>query len=259
MREFEIRAFMHGVDFETLPTRAEVEWWRRRIRLGAPSDPRHVCDYLVRGLAFDLRKVARKIDPSVERASIEIYASDHGAEVFTTGRSIEFDCNQVHLDTTGVEPSYQGRGYGVALARNAFRLARHLGFARLGVTAIDVGSYVWAKSGFLPTAESWEEGNSKQRIAECLERIDELTWSDKAKVYQELSSSDPTTLWMISDFGELVRSTRNRNSRLPLGKVLLTESGASWYGTLEFYRDDGGPSDSHLHRARAYLGLDEDE
>lgn len=205
--------------------------------------PKDICDKLVVGLPVSANYKIAAINPARDYICVEITGSDDSGVVFLTARSIEFQERQLHLNRTEVRANLQGYGYGTTLARNCYCLARTLGLERLGVTALDGGSYVWARSGFLPTPEAWNNSPCKQRIAGHMEQV-----PDRRSV-----------VWAISGLQQKVRSMRDPRVEIPLGRALLTESGASWKGTLEFFENDRNTKEHHLTRARAYLKLCADE
>lgn len=140
------------------------------------------------------------------------------------------------------------------MARNTIRLAKQLNLKRVGVSAIDTGSYVWARAGFLPEVESWQSDNCLGKILRVLESIDGIDWRFREQIYARLHPDRPEGIWFISDLREVVPSTVKPGSHLPIAKVLLIESEASWRGHLELQTEDGRPT-RHFNRASDYLGL----
>lgn len=125
--------------------------------------------------------------------------------------------------------------------------------ARLSLKAIDVGSYLWARMGFLATEESWKEANCRGKIPNAIGEVRDLHWRVKEDLYEIVGADDPIGLWDIADQQKIVNSIKVVGLRRPLGEILLIESEATWRGTLEFFRDGQDDRSPHLERLENYL------
>lgn len=249
------RLFREQVDVICPISQSEVDWWFDRFEVeGRQRSPKDMCSSLSTGLEyFHLFKLL-VIDRRRNRTTLRIEGKTADAKVYAAERSVEFSSLALSQDFLEIEPPFRGKGIGTILARNCHEVARELRLARLLVTAVDIGSYVWARAGFLPTAESWQSNNCLGQILSCLDLISDLGWRDRNLIYSRLKPEDPEGLWFVSDLLDVVTSPYPPHAKLPLGKILLIDSKATWRGELLFETDDGELT-PHVLRARDYLGL----
>lgn len=252
--ELRKRIFSNQVNVRCQIGDTEIKWWLNRFGTKVRHKPKGICASLSAGSncvhQFDLLKVDRARD----MATVRIEAKYENVAVYAAERSFEFNLSALSQDFLEVEPDFQGKGIGSALARNCHAVAKDLKLEKLMVTAVDTGSYVWARAGFLPTAGEWNSDKCLGQILKCLSGIEDLHWRSRELIYERLTGNDPEELWFVSDLTEIVTSPYPPHNRLTLGKVLLIESRASWRGELVFHSSDGQIS-PHLNRAKDYLKL----
>ena len=109
----------------------------------------------------------------------------------------------------------QGGSIAKTVLKDSFKLYDELGVSRVELEAnIDVGSYAWAKYGFLPTDKAWAQLRVK-----LSERIESLSVPRDVEdmLLALIESDDPRTIWLIADS--------------PYGKDLLLS--ASWDGYID--------------------------
>ncbi|WP_163006037.1 hypothetical protein [Methylobacterium brachiatum] len=232
---------------------AKILWWERA--LGSRGVwPDLLCRYLSHGVPFRKTYEVTLIDPAKGHARIEIWGYDEaGRRVLKAGRSVEFDTGQVHLNKLEIVLEHQGKLHGRFLLRNAYVLAKALGFGRLALSAMDNGSYVWARAGFYPWEDTWNDpgdGQLRDTLLRYIEQLppDEVDWRLKADIYDVVNDDDPKTIWALSALPGQVSSRLKPGEKVRLGWAMLVESGATWQGHLPFATDPEAEA-----RLRSYL------
>lgn len=221
---------------------AKILWWEQALgQRGLWPDG--LCRYLSQGLPFRMAYEVTLIDPDKEHARVEISGYDEAdRRVLKAGRSVEFDTGQVHLNKLEIVPEHQRRLHGRLLLRNAYGLAKGLGFGKLALSALDHGSYAWARAGFYPLQEVWDDtGDGKVRDT-LLRYVDqfspeEVDWEIKNDIYEVINDDDPKAIWAISGLPGKVSSRLKPGEEVTLGWAMLVESGATWKGHLPFAKD----------------------
>ncbi len=105
----------------------------------------------------------------------------------------------------------------------------------MNVTAgLDRGGYVWARSGFLPSQESWDALRPVLRDKILDPRLD-LTPAVRQPLLEFLQNRDPHAIWHIADSRTPVvidgKPIMLGDKPLPLGNHLL--SNTDWAGNLD--------------------------
>ncbi len=115
-------------------------------------------------------------------------------------------------------PSFSGR----QAVKNILTLADELEYDTLHVTAVEVGGYFWARCGFTPTPEAWEDAKEGiqtrlggLKIINALHGLEDAT----QLVEKALESDDPRMIGVIADS--------------KLGITLLDNM--SWEGNLDLH------------------------
>ncbi|KAA9386831.1 GNAT family N-acetyltransferase [Neorhizobium galegae] len=134
-----------------------IQWWNDRFA-DFNFTPKDVCDYLTWGMPGDRDNFLERIDISSHRTSVEVKGYDDQGEVFWAGRTIQFRPLEFNLDVLKIREDYQSLGYGKLLLGNSYRFAKLLGFKRLTLTAVGIGSYAWSKAGFLESVREFMMG-----------------------------------------------------------------------------------------------------
>jgi predicted N-acetyltransferase YhbS len=221
-------------------------YWHQRFGY-LQMRPADLAERLRVGMPGEAKVVFEAVDPMRDAVVIALDLGDAQGRIFFTQQSLIFDVGMLHLDLVQVDEARQRQGKGRRLTRNAFNLAKDLDLQRLGVHAVDVGTYKWAKVGFAPTVESWNSSTCKGAIGGAIASIKSLDTRILNRVFFALSKEDPKAIWEIADLEMKVRTTTNETP-VKLGQHLLTKSGASWRGTLEL-------SDANqVERASNYFG-----
>ena len=248
--KFEI--FSDGVRFVS---EAQIAWWSKSFE-PVRMMPKNICDRLTEGLPGERERHVARLDPNGERTDVIILGTDAAGKVFETGRSFHFNERFINLDLADVREDFQKKGYGRSLTRNSYRLAAALGFNCISLTAMHVGSYSWARLGFMPTISSWNGANCIGKIRVRLLALRQYLSRDLyLEVLDYVTSSEPEVIWLIADKEEMIPSQSGH--LIPLGVALLYESGASWYGTIEL--KSCVTRSKQIGRVRDYLGLSANE
>jgi GNAT superfamily N-acetyltransferase len=234
----------------------QIAWWAKSF---APVSmmPKTICDRLVDGLPGDRERHVSYLDPYTERTDVIVTGTDSQGQVFEAGRSFHFKSRCLNLDMASVRSDVQRLGYGRALARNSYRLASALGFDRITLTALQVGAYSWARLGFMPTYESWNNDNCRRKVRSQLGKFrDQLDPNVYADALSYVDWREPEAIWLIADLDmEVIVDTPPRY--LPLGFALLYGGDASWFGSIELRHCE--VRTKQIERVRDYLGLDATE
>lgn len=231
---------------------AQIGWWAKRFQMVSMM-PGAICDRLVDGLPGDRDRHVSCLDPYHERTDLIIVGTDAHGPVFEAGRSFHFKSKCLNLDMAWVRDDLQRHGYGRTLTRNSYRLAVALGFERITLTALQVGAFSWARLGFMPSAESWNNDNCRKRVRSQLDKLrGQLGEDTYTEVRSYVDWQEPEAIWLIADL-EVEVNVGTPGQDVPLGFALLYYSEASWAGSIELRHCD--IRSKQIERVRAYLGL----
>ncbi len=165
-----------------------------------------------------------------------------GKPIGTISRQIDTEAGTAHHGYLKINPSAQGTGLAKDLLRNQMDLYQTMGLKSVDLFAdIDVGSYAWAKYGFLPSHEGeWNAISqvARRRLSEI--SANELSSKDADAVRQVLMRKDPQAIWDLADMKLKLRSGE------PVSKRLLMNN--SWNGKLDLNDPEA------MERFNAYVG-----
>lgn len=187
-------------------------------------------------------------DPLIEHVRIEVTVIDAaGEKVIFSGRAVEFNNGQIHLNKTTIRDDWQGLRYGRHLLRNAYKLALDLKLEKLALTASMHGPWVWPRAGFLPNVNDWSTRVTQAKIVQQLYRLPnvEMNQMRREALRKRIESSDPSIVRTLSLLTDEVWSSTPVLKRVKLGWYLLVEGGAGWEGSL---RLDDKPAVERLKR-----------
>lgn len=113
------------------------------------------------------------------------------------------ECHASH-QSGHVVPSFQKKGIARHVNSNMFALYEHLKINNVLIGAGDVGSYAWARLGFVPHLQEWERVRSyiKKRLDVFVKDPNYPVPLSKAYVNflkKCLNSDDPKMLWLVAD------------------------------------------------------------
>ncbi|CUX57772.1 hypothetical protein AGR13a_Lc30046 [Agrobacterium genomosp. 13 str. CFBP 6927] len=228
-----------------------ISWWGERFKKHEFL-PKDVGMFLTDGTPGQKMITLDKLDVLRNYTDIEFESADSASKIFFSGRRMDFGNSVLYPATTSVEMEMQGRGIGTTLMANCFRLAVKLNLRSVEVTAIDSGSYVWAKAGFLPTDESWNGERGRHAIKAQLNKLTNVDTSEEKTAREAVEDDDPTLIWSIADLESTV-SIPGCAVPIKLSKALLIGSRCSWKGKFDFYDDEFGAE--QRARARSYLKI----
>ncbi|MCY1327443.1 hypothetical protein D9M68_487300 [compost metagenome] len=228
-----IEDFAFGVRLKSPVTPGALQWWSERFWTTGLR-PFEICRRLVECVPHGYTSDLFALTAPKRYAEFEIFGNDQDGEVYALSRAFDLDESNLYQGFLEIRPDMRNLGYGKIFAQNCYRLAGELGLERLLVKPLDGGSYFWARAGFLPSTESWNDDNCKGRIATYLGGLGRVRASARLRVSAFLQSSEPATIWMIADMPDPVQSAQNPRHTITLGKALLAESGATWHGSIDF-------------------------
>jgi hypothetical protein len=134
------------------------------------------------------------------------------------------------------------RKAGKAILAGQMALYQKLGMKQVEVHAnIDVGSYAWAKYGFLPAQSSWDtlRTNLKARLDDIAAPHERGT--TLKETYELLGQRNPKALWDLVDHPAAINGKS-------VAKMLLTgDSAPDWYGSLSLSDKD------QMNRFQSYV------
>ena len=146
---------------------------------------------------------------------------DEGELVGAYMRSITPKTNSA--ENVQLELEVTGAGYGKKFLAGNVAEYRRMGLKEVNLVAnIDVGSYAWAKYGFVPTIAAWRDtGEFKSELADRIEGLT-ATAAEKRALFKLAGNVSPKSLWAIADS--------------KYGKDLLMEN--HWSGRLDLKDKD---------------------
>lgn len=143
-----------------------------------------------------------------KRGSMSVEVKNGHQPVLKAARALDFETGTATHHRLDVSAS--GRGLGKVWMRNSVALYEKMGMRRVEIpTAERVGSYAWARFGFLPTPESWSELRSQLAAR--------LKDAPNPQLEALCASEDRHALWKISDHAD--------------ARTLL--EGTAWAGALD--------------------------
>jgi GNAT superfamily N-acetyltransferase len=137
---------------------------------------------------------------------------------------------EVHHDYFRVHENAQGDGIGKKVIGGQMALYRKLGVDDITVHAnIDIGTYAWAKYGFLPSATEW---NRLRRAYKSGVEWAQITPEQHQALAAILDNPDPHAMWAFADTKIVDRRNEGMGEKAPsVGKQNIL-AGGSWQGQL---------------------------
>lgn len=150
--------------------------------------------------------------------------------------------NSLHLDVMDLPPESQGQGVAKEVLGNLVDYAQENGIDRISLVAnIDVGSYAWAKFGFVPEQSEWDYAfRVRDPIQARLDAGVQIPAESRAIVDTALATKDSHAFWDIVDAPgtfPLLQGTRDATP------------GIDWSGRLEF-KDEAAMARFHKYVGR---------
>lgn len=150
-----------------------------------------------------------------------------GREFYPAEKRVEHDIFFLGLDE-------QGKGRAKKILADQVELYHDLGYEKITLEAnVDLGAYAWAKYGFTPTQEEWDDGAIKGHLRQRLKMMKGLTDEHKAAIQKLIASDDPQSIWALSDITARVQVRMEGVApEIAAGKALLINQ--TWAGELKF-------------------------
>jgi hypothetical protein len=213
-------------------------------------------------------KIAERIGPHMDEREFadkyfggmyhpDNFTGDNGGEISSVGNTLKFSGrlrdpvsgeNIGTIDRTinpdyayhgflKVNPSARGTGAVPAMLSNQIDLYKKMGLSNVQLGAnIDVGSYAWAKYGFVPKTEgdwSYLKRNMNRDWQQMKPRVDP---EQADHVDRILADPDPHAIWDLSDVPYKAPQGFGRDDNTTIGKALLMNK--SWSGKLDLNGED---------------------
>ncbi len=190
---------------------ALLDFWNRHVRM-APSDFQNaLC-----APPFGDCKIQLKRDFRENRLDLHIKSERPGDIEIET--RLDFAQASISLNWVVIAPGLQGKGIGTEMTRRLFALAQKLDLhTAITEPALDNGGYTWARMGFMPTRESWQdlqENYLKPRLSAYAHGIPPAA---RAQLETAMSSDDPASIFLIA-------ALTTPTTDIPAGRWLLSHS-----------------------------------
>jgi hypothetical protein len=133
-----------------------------------------------------------------------------------------------------VQPNARGTGAVPAMLSNQVDLYKKMGLSSVQLGAnIDVGSYAWAKYGFVPkTQGDWDYLRGQTGVGRDWQQMKPQVDPDQAEhVDRILADPDPHAIWDLADVPYKAPQGFGRDDNTTIGKALLMNK--SWGGKLD--------------------------
>ena len=156
-----------------------------------------------------------------------------------TGQNIGGMMRTIHPDYAyhgylKVAPTARGTGAVPAMLSNQIDLYKKMGLNSVQLSAnIDVGSYAWAKYGFVPkTQGDWDHLRGRTGVGQHWQQMKPNVDPDQVEhVDRILSDPDPHAIWDLADVPYKAPAGWGRDENTTIGKALLMNK--SWSGKLD--------------------------
>lgn len=173
-----------------------------------------------------------------------------------TQMTMEFSANAMEHQGIRVSPNLQGTQQdGRILTRNTADICRYSDIPLIRLKTQEIGGYMWAKCGFLPTKLGWSElqADILQRLKDP-DLLNSVQPSGLSLIQKICSSDEPRDLWVLSDLKTSVKTPAgikpivrvNEQDSIALGKALLI--GQIWHGSLNTKNPEA------MQRFDSYMG-----
>jgi hypothetical protein len=175
---------------------------------------------------------------------LDMFISDSDStNVGQLQRLVRFKQREVDHASAFIERKHAMQGLGSLMIRNCFALYLRWKMRIVHLIAgRTVGGYAWARMGWRPTMESWE--NLRDQIRERLKtHVLMLTVTERKVIADTIQSDDPRMIWRLADLNRVIK--KGGYEEMSIGKVLLL--GTVWVGVLNLDEVEG------LKRLEDYL------
>ena len=140
---------------------------------------------------------------------------DGDKSIGTFNRELNFADGKAYSAFFKIEKSHQDSDIGKRVLSGNVAMYEKLGFTEVGVTAnIDVGGYAWAKYGYVPTQEAWDQ--TRQRLASTIAnggsggssstRGENTMEADEWSMLDDVAQADVRDRWMRDSHDEFYQS-----------------------------------------------------
>jgi hypothetical protein len=132
----------------------------------------------------------------------------------------------------------QRQGRGRLLMADLIDTAARLGIRQITVEAQDIGRYAWACIGFVPDRASWNYHVRIEGLGRLLRSRGEINPKLFASYQDVLARDNPLLIREVIRWKTPVSSVQEYDAngypaRIAIGKAVLLETGAQWYGVFD--------------------------
>ncbi|MEE7490424.1 hypothetical protein [Methylobacterium oryzae] len=236
----------------------DAEWWHARFV--APDDldlhPLAMAQALFAGMPGEPGFEYRSVEPSRDSFELAAEADGRAGSVWHAGVALELRMDRILWDDVGTKQ--RGLGLGKKMAASLLATADRLKVTRLDITTENVGSYLWAEAGFIPTEIAWRTllGEIRKRLGMVQGEISQRSRGILQRIlYPGSGALQPGDIRLVAQLDDVVSPRAARDPANPtavrLGKELLV--GLNWVGGLDI--SEGRPGPSERQRLEEWLGI----
>ena len=187
-----------------------------------------------------------KMSPAPAAHGVECFIKTPASETTFMFKQDDDGSKVVDLVEFLVPPRKQGGGVAKKILRNSMNTFKKMGVKKVELDAVSIGSYAWARYGFVPDELYWKK-SMKRRIEGRAAELCDRDHQDRRQLFDRVLQAltdDPHSIWDIADVNAEIQLDGGES--IPIGKALLIDN--SWAGYLAL--DD----EQAMRRFNAYTG-----
>ena len=218
----------------------QVEWWVEKMLRPHGIYPDDLGEMLSASAREPKHFLMTDVAPALDSFVIKVtgHPSESG-EVWWHQRKLDLKGRLFEAQRMIVPYLDQDRGKGRLLMADLVDTAARLGIRRIEIEAEDIGRYAWARFGFVPDRTAWNYHiriEARRRLQRSRGEIGDERFAYCSRV---LDQDNPTAIREVVSWADTVTSYSSPTDRfnLPsmttLGRALVLEGQAQWFGTLD--------------------------
>lgn len=224
--------------FESPITEESQKWWFETFFEPYALTPEGMADLITKSAPGEKSVAYHYIDAARQAFSVRVDGDFPGTrEFWYAHRELDLKGAAFNADGLEVSPGIQGEGYGRAIMGDLIDASALMGIDKIKLLADDIGTYVWLKMGFLPTAEAWREMRSDALDFIILHRESLEKERSVSALIMQVVSGGPKMARILGMIDTEVPSrkiaSRFSPKLMPFGKVFFLEVARPWKGVLD--------------------------
>jgi hypothetical protein len=238
-RRIEMFEPTNRLTFLTQIAEVDKDWWISEFYDQHGLTPENVGDLLSATWSGEKRMTVSELDGLKKSFEIRVEGNFGDGTFWAHDRVLDISGGVLRAEGMTNPVAHQKHGLGRAFMQNAADLCALIGIDRIHLAADDVGRYAWIRCGFLPEQGSWDTLR-RSMMPRLIDLQEELPSERFAEIMTMLRDRRPVTARLIAGLPDPVQTqipTEQGRMLVPLGRVLLLDSGAIWQGDLDL-RDE---------------------